>query len=73
MAAFPTAPAPPVTMSVRPATDPPANTQRWAVMKGMPSPAPCANEMPSGSGTAWCAGTQVNWAAVPFQRPAAAW
>jgi hypothetical protein len=42
-------------------------------MYGMPRPAPCEYEMPSGRGTAWSAGTQVNWAAVPFGRPAAAW
>src|SRR5258708_30905937 len=72
IAKWPTAPAPPATRIVLPSMGPSANRHRCAVIAGTPRLAPSSAETPSGSGTAWLAGTTVPSPAVPHWRPAAA-
>jgi len=52
IAAWPTAPAPPVTRIHWPLMGPSEKRQAWAVMAGMPRHAPAANSVSSGSSTA---------------------
>jgi hypothetical protein len=68
MAASPTAPPPPCTSNVRPATGPSAKTAKCAVIAGTPKQAPTAKSTPSGSGARLPSGTVRNSAAVPYSR-----
>ncbi len=81
MAAWPTAPAPPATRTVRPSSVPgprlvgpstPTVSARWAVRAGIPRLAPTSKEVPAGRATAWSSAMAISSWAVPSDRCQAA-